>query len=212
MSRALVVILGGLLLPFSLAAAAPPADETREPPLRFRVQIGAASVTLAEGEPGALRGQFVDPVVSVTPEPFRVFELAGISFRYPRAFTFEADVEDPSLKSWTLSGNDLRIMCFALLEAVSPEAFARNLTSHFGPGAARVREPRAVLRLGKETLDGVVVDVVVAKHRMTMSVYGIPGPGHRILVLQDSPDESGRPSREAAGAVKELEASFARLR
>jgi hypothetical protein len=159
-----------------------------------------------------LPGRFDDPSITVIPEPHRVFERHGVSFRYPRAFTFEADVEDADVKSSTLSGNDLKIMFFVFGALVSPEDFARGVLSQLSKATPSVNERPASLRLGEETLEGVVFHFSVAGNRMRMEAYRIPRPGGRLLVLQDNADASGGRSREGAAALKVLEASFALTR
>jgi hypothetical protein len=78
------------------AVAAPAGDESREPPLLFSVSVGAVTVPATEGEAVSVAGTFQDPRVTVRPEPHRLFPYGGVSFHYPRGFTFEADLDDPA--------------------------------------------------------------------------------------------------------------------
>src|SRR5262245_43616031 len=87
-------------------------DESQEPPLVCVVKLDDSSIELTEGETGQVNGTFTNPKLTVTPQPNRTFPYQGITFKYPRAFNFEADLSDPESKNWTLSGNDLKIMIF----------------------------------------------------------------------------------------------------
>ena len=59
------------------------------------------------------------------PEPHRVFPYGGVAFRYPRAFTFEASLDDADLRSWTLSGNDFKVMYFVFAVRVTAKSRRR---------------------------------------------------------------------------------------
>src|SRR5690349_4597241 len=68
-------------------------DETKEPKLGFTVRVGSTELHLSEGDQLPAKGTFTDPSVSVTVDPERVFTHAGLSFAYPRNFSFEAELD-----------------------------------------------------------------------------------------------------------------------
>jgi hypothetical protein len=205
----LVVWLSLLCLGCDSPADAGP-DESKEPPSTFVVTVGQESVVIKEGETAQLDGQFTNPSVSVTPQAYRVFPYAGIKFKYPRSFTFEADLSDPNSKSWTLSGNDLKIMIFVLNSRLTTADFANNMMEQFGGENCQVVDANASLAMGKQTLSGTTIHVSVATFKMAMDIYLVPsrGPATKLLVIQDSLDDAGNRSKEGKQTLEELSSSF----
>lgn len=163
-------------------------DETTEPELSFTVRIGATELHLSEGDQLPAKGTFTDPTVSVTVDPERVFTHVGMRFSYPRHFAFEAELSDVASQSWTLSGNDVKIMIFRFATELSVDSFAKELTDGFGPKSTI--SPVSI-QLGPHQYSGQRIRAVVAAHEFTQDVFALPsvkGRG-RILVLQD--DASG---------------------
>jgi hypothetical protein len=140
--------------------------------------------------------------VTLTPRPHRVFRREGVSFSYPRSFTFETALEDTDSRSWKLSGNDFRIMLFVLADRLTPRAFAENLVDVFGRGNCELADA-APLGFGDAELSGTSLNILMAGTRIVQDVYGMParGPWTRLLVLQDSLDEAGRRSAEGRAAL-----------
>lgn len=198
------------LLPILVAAFAAP-DETREPPLELVVKIDGQSVSISEGESARVEGTFTNPTVTVTPQPYRVFEYGGVTFRYPRGFMFEADLDDPLVKSWTLSGNDITIMYFTFGEEVTRGNLARNMMEGFGRENCEMLERDGKITLGKGTFPRTSFRVTVAGHTMVVDLCEIPsrGNGSRLLVFQDGMDEAGNRSREGKETISGIKSSFA---
>lgn len=159
-------------------------DETTEPKLGFTVRIGSTELHLSEGDQLPAKGTFIDPTVSVSVDPERVFTHAGLSFAYPRNFTFEAELGDRSSHSWTLSGNDVKIMIFRFPTELSVDSFAKELADGFGPSSTIA--PTS-LQLGQKEYLGQRIRATVATHAFTQDIFALPpvnGKG-RFLVLQD---------------------------
>lgn len=200
------------LMAFALAgplvsSPAVAADETQEPRQVFRVEIAGQIHRVPEGDPLPLQGTFTDPTVKITAEPFREFTYGGMSFRYPKQFTFEAEVEGDGNRNWTLSGNDFKIMAFVLPDDVSADAYAAAIVAQFGEENCTVSEFKSDLPGAEE--QGTQIKVNVAGHAMTMDVIELPTEkGSRLLVLQDSPTAAGARSKEAQATMKELKATF----
>jgi hypothetical protein len=185
-------------------------DESKEPPQSFVVKLGDQSLTVVEGEATKLAGSFTNPQVTITPEPYRVFPYQGLRFQYPRTFSFEADLADPAEKSWTLSGNDVKIMFFSLDAKLTPTAFADSVLEQFDRSKSKVLDPNAKLTLGAHAVTGVKLQLTVATHKMTQEAYAIPTlrGKTRLLVLQDNPDERGNHSAEGKAMLALLQKTF----
>lgn len=197
-----------LQLPRRSESAAP--DESKEPPLTYSVRIGDKSVTTVEGETARFEGTFTNPEVTIAAQQHRMFPYQGVSFKYPRSFTFEADLSDPDAKIWTLSGNDFKIMYFVLNTRLTAADFARTMINQFGKQSSKVLNGSAKTTLGKHTLLGATLRATLATHSMIMEIYGIPTPGARtkLLVFQDSLDDSGNRSQEGKATLQVFRSSF----
>ena len=203
------ISLGLLLaLPLINSAAVRAADESREPPLKYRCEVGGRVFTLAEGEPLKLAGVGADPTITIRPEPFREFPYGGVKFRYPSNFTFEADTADAETKHWTLSGNDFKIMYFVIQDDVSDAQYVGAMVGQFGE--EKCTQSKTSITLNKQHYAGTRLKVTIAGNSMSMDVFRI-GSGNqtRLLVLQDNPDDDGKPSAEGRATLAALEKSFA---
>ncbi len=210
MSKFQLVALAGLFICAIDVAAAFAVDESAEPPLKYVVKVGGKTVTMSEGQPVRFEGSFTNPEVSFEPQSYRVFPYAGVSFNYPKAFVFEADVSDSDAKNWTMSGNDLTIMYFEIEGQLTSADFANNMISEFGQENAQVSNPNAAIELGSQKLTGTTLRVKIASHRMEMDVYKVPSSGSktRLFVVQDNLDDAGKRSKEWKRTLAMIKPSF----
>lgn len=185
-------------------------DEQAEPLQRFTVVIGDRKITVAQGETIQLEGNFSNPQLKIVPHSHRTFQAQGVTFDYPTSFVFEADLTDPTAKSWIFSGNDFLIMYFALQGDVTPEAYVQDMIAEFGTDNAKVINPNATIKLGDHEISGQSMIVSVASHRMQMDVYRIPTPNGntRLLVFQDSIDENNSRTNEGRSTLRTLQSTF----
>lgn len=187
------------------------ADEGAEPPLTYRVKVGDQSVTVKDGEVGQLDGSFANPRIVVEALPQRVFAMQGIRFRYPKSFTFDADLGDAAAKSWTLSGNDFKIMVFVLRGQLSAVDYAQSMIEQFGAKNAKRVDANATLTVGQEKLTGQSLHVELVGQRLVMDMFRLPSSGEitKLLVFQDNLDEKGQRSKEGAETLAEIKATLA---
>jgi hypothetical protein len=131
-------------------------------------------------------------------EPTRHFAYAGVEFDYPREYTFEASLDSPAFSQWTLSGNDCKVM-------VQRHRGKKNAESHLKAVVEAIRKAYASksteapvkLELGARTLNGTRLDVDLASTRMVQELYAVrSGPDVIIFIVQDSPLDSGQPSKD----------------
>ena len=183
-------------------------DESKEPPLKYALRIGDKSIPITEGKTARVDGTFSNPEVTLTAQPHRVFPYRGISFKYPRAFTFEADLDDADYKNWTLSGNDFKIMYFVLNGRLTTGAFANNMVDQFGRENCEVQKALP-LKFGNKKLSGTTLNATVVGNKMVTDIYRIPSTGAqtKLLVLQDNLDDSGNRSIEGKSTLQLIKQS-----
>jgi len=190
------------------------ADESMEPPLIYFVKVGNETATLVEGQPSRINGLFTNPTVAITPDSSRVFPYQGVKFRYPKTFTFEADVDDPSSKTWVLSGSDIKITYSVYQATFSTKDLADSTLDALGRENSEIVDAQAKISLGQEKLAGTSLRTTLAGHKMQIDIYKVPSRDSetRILMFQDSLDELGNRSEEGRRVLAEIGSSFSIVR
>ena len=192
---------------FALSTLALSADEQMEPPLRYTLMIGKHSHEIFEGQPIEIGDVRPNEKAVLTVDDYRIFPHQGLKFRYPRYFSFEANLKKPSALNWTLSGNDCKIMLFAFSDKIAPQEFAESFAGKFGKDT---NISKVDVRLGTNTYTGVKVDATIAGNRMMMDILPLPAASanSKLLVIQDSVADGGMHSDEYTKLRSVLEESF----
>lgn len=184
-----------------------PLDESAEPPLQYTLTIGEVKQAITLGEPAELRGDFNNPVVTLTASPTRTFPYNGLSFKYPAHFTWEADVSNPLSRTWTMEHQDGSVMVVGTLFEISPQKFAEGVAGNLG-----ARDPKIgkiADTFGGIELQGVRLEADIARLHHVTEVFRIPTRlGGRLLVIQ-SFLEDGEPGPRSAELAKLIRESFA---
>lgn len=202
--RKLLILTAAILLSLKVANA----DEAAEPPLRLTLTVNGQTLTAGEGKPVQLKGAFNDPTISVNVDPYRAFSAQGVSFEYPRGFSFEADFSDQNAKIWTLAGNDLKIMLFVIAAKTDDRAIADGMADQFGRD--NVTESATELTLGGKKIPGVRQLISLMGHKLTNDVFVLSTAANRtvVLVLQDSPQPNGDRSTEGQAGIARLSETY----
>ena len=182
--------------------------EAVEPPVVYSLQVGDKVVRLKEGEPAELTGTFTNPKLTLTADDFRVFPYAGISFRYPSHFAFEADLEDKNLRRWSLDGNNCVIMVQRYGVEVAMHDLTDALVKQYGENNT-VQSDVSLTLAGKKLL-GKRITAKLAGSTIVQDVFPIPSAkgSTLLLLLQDTPNDDGTPSDERQLLEKRLVESF----
>ena len=186
------------------------ADESQEPPLKYKIFVDQKSTTVTANQPTTLPGKFENPTIRIVPEKFREFPYMGVKFTYPSSFVFEANLTDTTSKSWTLTGNDLSIMLFELEAELSTIQFADSMIREFGTENAKIGQPNITNQIGDLELPGTQLDVKIGSSRLQMKIVKLPSKAGKtkLLVFQDNIDENGKHSREGARVMALIRKSF----
>jgi hypothetical protein len=174
----------------------------------YTLKIGDKIISLQEGETVRVEGIFQNPEVTLTVEPYNLFSAAGIRFKYPREFIVDADLEKKHVKSWTLSGNDFKILYFVFDVPVQIEDYLESMLARYGRQNCTVTGA-APLTFGPVVLTGTTIKTTVTGIKMALHIYQLPSSGMplKLLVLQDCLGSSGNPSTEAMYAIQLFEQS-----
>lgn len=196
-----VFLFGGLR-----PSSRPDADDAIEPPMEFRLLRGQEATPVRLDEPFQLKTDSGALELVLVVDPLRTFRRAGISFRYPREYVFEADQESPVVTIWTLSGNDVLIMVMRYASLTDHEELRRStveaIEEQYGGGTTSTP---VSFTAGGKVLPGTRVTVRVADVPLVQEVYSFVSDGKAfLLMLQDSPDDPGTPTREYGDVVEIL--------
>lgn len=182
--------------------------EAAEPALGFTLQIGDKTVRVREGEATKIDGRFNNPEVRLVADEFRIFSYAGINFRYPRGYAYEADFTDKDVRMWTLTGNACTVMVYSYAQVVTPEEFASNLADTLDADTTKVSN--GTMKVGSRDLKGKRIQTVIAGNPIVYDAVAVPSAkGSVLLVLQDSVGKDGMPSRDRRIMAELIDKTFA---
>jgi hypothetical protein len=197
----------GLFLCFLMSGACLAVDEDREPPLKYTLNINGKTHEINLDTPLQLQGVYRNPRVILTASSIRVFRYGGVRFHYPAAFSWEAEIEGAGDKTWTLSGNDFKIMYFVQSAAITPGLYVGEILKRFGKEKTRVSDTER--KFGDRKYKGKLLFINLGGINMIMEIYLLPAKrGSRLLVLQDSPPDGRVISVEGERTTAMLAATF----
>jgi hypothetical protein len=186
----------------------PPAQgarEDQEPPELFFLELGGKRVPIELGKPFQTDALGEARTATLRVEPYRVFQYAGLRFHYPREYTFEADFQTPLVALWTLSGTNCTIMVQRFngqkdheeaLETLHKEMLALYKGN-------KVNQTPVKLSVKGKELVGKRLEVHLAGALLWQDLYSLPsGNDSIVLILQDLPQEGGKPSNDRTRAEK----------
>ena len=202
MPRLFVAVL--LLFHTTLCFAA---DDSQELPLKYTLVLNGVAHEVQLNRPVQIQGTYTNPKAELKASSIRYFTYGEIAFHYPAGYTWEAKIKAPNEKTWTLSGNDFKIMYFITPEALPVETFAKAMATQFGKGTTRISDTERTL--GAHKHKGKLLFVKLAGVSLNIEVYALPAnAGSRLLVLQDSPPDNKVISDEAEKTLDMLSKSF----
>jgi hypothetical protein len=181
--------------------------EDQEPPQIFYLEFDGKKVPVELNKPLGTEVLGGSKSFTLRVEPYRVFRHAGLSFQYPREYTFENDHATPGVSIWTLSGPDCLIMIQRYEGSGDPElvrqALVNELAKKYKDG--KKRQVETTWKLKDRTLKGVRLEVELAGIRLHQDVYSFrAGQGSVLLLIQDSLQDDGKASAERVRTEKML--------
>ncbi len=181
-------------------------EEDEEPPLLFSIVVNGDTVKMLENDIQTLEGKYTDPTLSVSVHNWRQFPHGGISFEYPRNFSFEAEFDSYG-KIWTLSGNSLTIMYIKMNGFLTIDMYTNELKSQFGQDNCKVEE--ITKTMNGETFDGRLLTVTLLTQNLNMEILEIDGDETKdFLVFQDAPNELESESGEYTKTMARVNETF----
>ena len=170
-------------------------DETREPPLKYKLLIDGKAYDIVEKEPLKLTGTLKDPTVKLEAEENREFTYGGVSFLYPRGFSFEPDIKDVSCKSWTLTGTDTTVLYINMTEELTLEDYVQAIIAELGKKKCNSPKEVKVELLGKQ-IKASRFKLTSNDVKMDIEIIRLPTTnGSKFLYFQFTQDETGKKNK-----------------
>lgn len=200
----LALLLFAMTANFGLAQDAKDSstDLAREPDAIFVLDINGQKVKLKKDEATVVKGEFKNPKVSLSIEPYKEFTYGGIYVKYPQHYGFEADVADENVKMWNLSGNSGILMIQKYSLEMDHKTMAQLLVPRYGEDNARLDE--CSMKFMGKMVSGTRVIANFGGTAISQEVYSFKlANGSVLLIIQDGIDEEGKHTREGL-ALKEI--------
>ena len=198
----LLVILAAAPSP----AAAPAVAEDHEPPLVLYFEAEGGKRVPVEVDKAFDPGQ-LGKSATLKLEPQRRFTYAGLEFKYPREYGFEAELE-AQFSSWTLSGNDTKLMVQRFKNQKKVDVLHKSVVGEVQKAyGGKAKESPISLEAGGRKLEGTRIEVDLAGVFIVQDLFPLKSGGDVLeLIIQDSPKKLGEPSAERSrteGLLKE---------
>jgi hypothetical protein len=194
-----------------LAAALPSLQDAKEPPLVMYLEADGKKTPVEVDKPFEVDTKGGKTTFTLRMEPYRVFKDAGISFQYPRGAAFKVQGEGP-MKLWTLSDNPAVVMVQHFKNQPDPALILKQIVeqilAQYGT-ASEVKQVETTVEFQKRTLKGTRLEVKVVHQLIHQSLFSFAsGKDAVVLILQDAPEDDGKPSRAFFQFQKMMQDSF----
>lgn len=182
-------------------------DQSIEPPTIYNLVVDGQKFELQKGKLTELPIEAKNPKVTLTVEPFKEFPYAGIYLKYPEKFTFEADLADENVKMWNLSGSSGILMIQKYSLEMDHQTMAHLLQPRYGEENARIEDCNMIF--DGQKVPGTKVVATFGGTSISQEVYSFKvSDGSVLLILQDSIDPDGKPTKEGTDLKETIGKSF----
>lgn len=204
--RILVVLLfmGNVCV---INALAETTDESAEPQAHYELLINGEAHTIFPDKPITLEQSLEKPVVELRIMPFREFAYSSVSFKYPQYFAFDAELSDPSVKLWTLTGRETVIMVQKFSEPMNHSTMAAMIQPNYGDEISRIFPGE--IELMNEKFEGSVIAAAFGGMALTQEIFSFDtDDGPVLIVIQNKVDQKGAKGQEGEEIRKLLKETF----
>jgi hypothetical protein len=198
-----------LTVPACALGAEPPGDQ--EPPLLLYLDSDGKRTPIELDKPFELEAHSGKKTAILRAEPYRVFQYAGLSFRYPRGYAFAPNLGNPAMSLWSLNGSDFMIMVQQFPGMRDHAALRQTVMNEMNKGYAgdKIRELDTKLEFNGAILKGRRIEVTLANTLIHQDLFSFSaGEASVVFILQDTPHENGEPSADRIIAEKMLRESL----
>lgn len=183
-------------------------NESLEPPIKYRLIVEGKPYTMIENEPLKIPGTLKDPTIKLEAEPNREFTYGGISFLYPKNFSFKADLSDTSNKDWTMVGNNLYVIYTNMVEELTLEEYVEALFNEFGKSNCKGLTNYKIELQGKQ-INVAKFNVAYKDIKIDIETFRLPSTeGTKLMYFQYSLNDTGKREKESIDAFNIIKKSI----
>ncbi len=196
-----------LLLAYKATVPAQEAGPLRE----YRLEVDGKQQTVELDKEFALTVGDSKVMLRLTAAPDLLLEMDDFEIRYPANFAYEYDDTSEGITIWSLDGSTCVLMVMTFDVEQDPKSLKDDLVQGFTAqyGRKNVKLKKCSLRLGAKKNSGTRLTVSMLDQKFTQEVYTFSHGGRsHALVVQDTPTDKGKQSKETADAKELLEDSF----
>jgi hypothetical protein len=179
-------------------------DEAKEPAQELTLLINGSPHPIVVDKELKMEGQFENPTIVLQASSTRTFPYAGINFKYPAGFSWEADIENEDSKNWTLTGNDTTIIYFVVKndgEELTPETYASGFKKQLEGQTVTFKPLKETF--GKSEISGQRISFEIGGIQLVQSVFAIQAKeGYSNLLVIQMPKDAA--SNEECQNVRKL--------
>ncbi len=188
------------------AGAAEPRED-QEPPLLLYLEADGKKIPVELDKPIKLDDLSGAKSATLRAEPHRVFAYGGVSFHYPREFSFARNLNDENATGWVVSAGGYAIMVQRIKGQDDPAKILDLVVKHLVTTQfkdARPIQSDTKLELKDATLKGRGIELSLANQSLKQELYAFAvGDDTVTMILQDAP-LNGKPAPTRAKAEKML--------
>jgi hypothetical protein len=191
----------------------PPAD-LAEPPLEFSLAVDGTTQDVVLDKPFEIDAGGRRLSLTISMKPWRVFSSAGVTFKYPSYYAFEAESDPDGSANWTFTGNDNTLMFFKYPGSDQSPAEAQKAVLESAIesyGRKNIRQADCTLKAAGQTLRGKRLDIKIGEIdvEIRQDLYAFAtDQATFVLIVQDSLDDGRKTTAETTGATKLLSESL----
>ncbi len=201
------VLLMIMIMPAFAVPVSAEIDESREPSESYRLLMSGQEIPLFTDKDTELPENAGKAKARLIVEPNKRFTYGGIELSYPRYFTFEADLSEPGVRLWSLSGNQAVLMVQRYPVVMDHRTMAEQLLPSFGAGNSKLSECEITLEQKKTA--GSRVITTIGEGIISQEIYSFAmASGSLLLIIQDTIVADGSSSAETSKFHQQLAETF----
>ncbi|MEQ8764617.1 MAG: hypothetical protein RL885_11865 [Planctomycetota bacterium] len=209
----MLTLIGFGLLSWLVSFPAQEVPWDSEPSLNYHLTLpDGRKVPVQIGEPVELPTPQDSTTVTLSVDSHRTFDRAGVRFRYPAAFRWEAERELP-VTTYTMEGVEVLLLVQVYPESSEPESFRDvwidAVTAQYAEQGGETERESIRWKLGKRMRSATRLTTKLGDLTILADVVTLEGADSSILlVFQDILEEGESFSAEGQETRKFLESTF----
>jgi hypothetical protein len=185
--RCLFVCFLVSLAVFVAAPAVFAVDESVEPADTYKLALNETEVEIFTDQEIELPENAGKAKARLIVNPEKRFNYGDVDFQYPRYFTFEADLNEPEVRLWSLSGNKAVLMVQRYPVEMDHKLMAEQLLPSFGEGNSTLGTCEMMFN-GVNNAGSRVV-TTIGEGTIAQEIYSFDmANGSLLMILQDTLD------------------------